>query len=172
METLHALRRQRGRARRGEGVPITIGTGFEGYVPKTRVLRHEAAMAVGAGGLDHEPALRAVTLDAAKLLGIDKEYGSIETGKVADLVLYDGDPFEHATHVTHTVMSGKVVYDRADYLKLPFERRILPLLGRRPGQRVLPGGVVRRSALSVSSPAGSPNILTRSVSKGRDVIPC
>ena len=82
-----------------------------------------------ANGLDHDRALRAVTLDAAKLLGIDEEYGSIEVGKVADLVLYDGDPFEHATHVTHTIMGGRVVYDRADYLKLPFERRILPLLG-------------------------------------------
>ena len=73
-------------------------------------------------------ALRAITIDAAKLLGIEKEHGSIEKGKVADLVLYDGDPFEHTTNVTHTVMAGRVVYDRADYLKLPFERRILPLV--------------------------------------------
>ena len=85
-------------------------------------------MAVAAG-MDKERALRAITLDAAKVLGIEKEYGSIEVGKVADLVLYDGDPFEHSTHVTQTLMRGKVVYDRADYLKLPFERRVLPLLG-------------------------------------------
>ena len=110
------------------GVPVTICSGFEGYVPKTRVLRHEAAMAVAAG-MDKNRALRAVTIDAAKLLGIEKEYGSIEAGKVADLVLYDGDPFEHATHVTRTVMRGKVVYSRDDYLKLPFERRVLPILG-------------------------------------------
>ncbi|MBN9118607.1 MAG: amidohydrolase family protein [Planctomycetes bacterium] len=109
------------------GVPVTICTGFEGYVPKTRVLRYEAAMAVAAG-LDRDRALRAVTVDAAKLLGIDKEYGSIEVGKVADLVLYDGDPFEHTTHVTRTIMRGKVVYNRDDYLKLPFERRILPIM--------------------------------------------
>ena len=44
-------------------------------------------------------------------------------------MLYDGDPFEHSTHVTQTIMRGKVVYNRDDYLKLPFERRILPLLG-------------------------------------------
>ena len=80
-------------------------------------------------GLRHDRALKAVTLDAAKLLGIDDKYGSIEKGKAADLVLYDGDPFEHATHVTHTLMNGCVVYSRSDYLKLPFERRILPLLG-------------------------------------------
>jgi imidazolonepropionase-like amidohydrolase len=110
------------------GVPVCIGTAFEGYVPKVRVLRHEAAVAA-VNGLGHDRALKAVTLDAAKLLGISEKYGSIEKGKAADLVLYDGDPFEHATHVTATVMGGRVVYSRADYLKLPFERRILPLLG-------------------------------------------
>jgi imidazolonepropionase-like amidohydrolase len=115
------------------GVPIAIGTGFEGYVPKVRVLRHEAAMAAGAGGLDREVALKAVTINAAKLLGIDKDYGSIEKGKVADLVLYDGDPFESTTHVTRTIIAGREVYNRDDYLKLPFERRILPLVAGGPG---------------------------------------
>jgi imidazolonepropionase-like amidohydrolase len=126
METLHSFTGNAA-ALSAAGVPVTICTGFEGYVPKTRVLRHEAAMAVAAG-MDPDHALRAVTIDAAKLLGIDKEYGSIEVGKVADLVLYDGDPFEHATHVTRTIMRGKVVYNRDEYLKLPFERRILPIL--------------------------------------------
>jgi imidazolonepropionase-like amidohydrolase len=132
METLHTFTGNAA-ALRAAGVPFTIGTSFEGYVPKVRVLRHEVAMAVGAGGLDPELALKAVTLDAAKLLGIDKDHGSIERGKVADLVLYDGDPFEHATHVTQTIMAGRVVYNRDDYLKLPFERRILPLLAGGPG---------------------------------------
>jgi imidazolonepropionase-like amidohydrolase len=109
-------------------VPIVLGTGFEGYVPKTRVLRHEAAVAA-VNGLGFDRALRAVTLDAAKLLGVDDRFGSLEAGKVADLVLYDGDPFENATHVTHTIMGGRIVYDRAEYLKLPFERRALPLVG-------------------------------------------
>ena len=113
---------------KGKGVPVVIGTSFEGYVPKMRNLRSEAAIAA-ANGLGHAGALQAVTSDAAKLLGIDKDYGSLEVGKVADIVLYDGDPFENATHVTHTYMNGKVVYDRAEYLKLPFERRVLPMLG-------------------------------------------
>lgn len=109
-----------------QGVPFAIATGFEGYVPKTRVLRFEAGIAA-VNGLGFDRALRAVTLDAAKLLGIDKDYGSIEKGKVGDLILFDGDPLENTTHVTHTVMGGRLVYDRADYLKLPFERRALPL---------------------------------------------
>jgi len=109
-------------------VPLAIGTGYEDYVPKTRVLRHEAGMAM-VNGLGFERALSAVTLDAAKVLGIDDRFGSIEAGKVADLVLYDGDPFEHATHVTQTIQDGRVVYDRGEYLKLPFARRALPLTG-------------------------------------------
>lgn len=127
METLNTLL---GNAAvlKAKGVPVVIGTAFEGYVPKTRNLRAEAAMAA-ANGLGPDGALRAVTLDAAKLLGIDKEHGSVEVGKAADLVLYDGDPFEYATHVTHTLIGGKVVYDRSEYLKLPFDRRVLPLLG-------------------------------------------
>ncbi len=115
-----------------KGVPVAVCTSYEGYVPKTRNLRAEAAMAA-ANGLGHAAALRAVTLTPAKLLGIDRDYGSVEPGKAADLVLYDGDPFEHATHVTHTLIGGRVVYDRADYLRLPFERRMLPLLGGGPG---------------------------------------
>jgi imidazolonepropionase-like amidohydrolase len=109
-------------------IPVAIGTAFENYVPKTRVLRHEAAIAL-VNGLGYERALRAITLDAARVLGIDDRFGSLETGKVADVVLYDGDPFEHTTHVTHTLIGGRVIYDRAEYLKLPFERRALPLVG-------------------------------------------
>jgi imidazolonepropionase-like amidohydrolase len=111
----------------GHEIPLAMGTAFEGYVPKTRVLRFEAAIAM-VNGLGHDRALRAITLDAAKILGIDGRYGSLEAGKVADLVLYDGDPFEHSTHVTHTIMDGRVIHDRAEYLKLPFERRVLPLI--------------------------------------------
>jgi imidazolonepropionase-like amidohydrolase len=110
-----------------KNVPLAICTGFEGYVPKSRMLRVEAGMAM-AHGLGHSKSLQAVTLDAAKMLGIDQQYGSIEVGKIADLVLYDGDPLENATHVLFTIMDGRVVFNRPEYLKLPFERRILPLV--------------------------------------------
>ncbi|MFO0930638.1 MAG: amidohydrolase family protein [Gemmataceae bacterium] len=109
-------------------VPVAIGTGYEGYVPKTRVLRHEAAVAA-VNGLGVERALAAVTLEAARLVGVADSRGSLEAGKAADLVLYDGDPFEHRTHVTHTLIDGRVVFDRAEYLALPFARRALPLTG-------------------------------------------
>ncbi len=109
-------------------IPLAIGTGFEGYVPKTRLVRDEAAQAM-VNGLGRDRALASITLDAAKILGIADTRGSLEVGKVADIVLYDGDPFENVSHVTMTIQEGRVVYDRADYLKLPLARRALPVSG-------------------------------------------
>ena len=131
METLNTLM-QNAMILKEKGVPIVIGTSYEAYVPKTRNLRSEAGLAA-VTGLGHANALSAITIDAANLLGIDKTHGSIEVGKVADLVLYDGDPFEHTTHVTKTLMNGKIVYDRDEYLVMPLERRILPIIGGGPG---------------------------------------
>lgn len=102
----------------GRGVPVAITSAYEAYVPKTRVPLYEAALAM-ANGLGYERALRAVTLDAAKILKIDGEYGSLEPGKVADLVLFDGDPFEYSSHVTHVILGGALVYDRAAEAKNP-----------------------------------------------------
>jgi imidazolonepropionase-like amidohydrolase len=108
-------------------IPVAVATAFEGYVPKTRVLRNEAAVAA-VNGLGVDRALHSVTLGAARILGIADRYGSLEAGKIADVVLYDGDPLENTTHVTYTFIDGRIVYDRAAYLKLPFERRALPLV--------------------------------------------
>jgi imidazolonepropionase-like amidohydrolase len=56
-----------------------------------------------------DEALAAVTIDAARVLGVEARVGSIEAGKDADLALFDGDPFEYTTHVTAVVVNGKVV---------------------------------------------------------------
>jgi imidazolonepropionase-like amidohydrolase len=101
-----------------KGIPLSITTAYEGYVPKTRVTLYEAAVAM-TNGLGYERALKAITLDAAKILKVDGQYGSLEPGKVADVVLYDGDPFEYASHVSHVVLGGKLVYDRAAEAKRP-----------------------------------------------------
>ena len=103
-------------------IPIAIGSGVETYVPKTRVIRHEAAMGM-VYGLGGPRALRAVTLGAAEILGIADRYGSLEPGKVADVVLYDGDPFEHKTQVTHVIVDGQLVYRRADRPRIPLAQR-------------------------------------------------
>jgi imidazolonepropionase-like amidohydrolase len=89
------------------GIPFALQSGFESYVPKTRVVLFEAAVAA-ANGLSQQEALAAITIDAAKLLGIEKRVGSLESGKDADLALYDGDPFEYATHCISVIVSGVV----------------------------------------------------------------
>lgn len=99
METASKLRQA--------GVPFALQSGFETYVPKTRVVLFEAGVAA-ANGLTFEQALASITIDAAKLLGIQKRVGSLESGKDADLALYDGDPFEYTTHCIGTVVNGVV----------------------------------------------------------------
>ena len=93
-----------------EGIPFSMQSGFESYVPKTRVVLFEAAMAA-AYGLPFDKALSAITIDAAQILGIDDRVGSLEVGKDADLSLFDGDPFEYVTHCTGVVIDGEVVSD-------------------------------------------------------------
>ncbi|MCU0387166.1 MAG: amidohydrolase family protein [Chitinophagaceae bacterium] len=90
------------------GIPVSIETGYEAYVPKTRVLLHEAAQAM-AHGLNYEEAIKTITLHPAKLLGLEKRIGSIEEGKDADLVLYNGDPFEYLTKVCFVMIEGQIV---------------------------------------------------------------
>ena len=70
----------------------------------------EAALAA-ARGLGFERALAAITLDAARILGIDARTGSLADGKDADLALFDGDPFEYTTRVTATVINGELFRD-------------------------------------------------------------
>ena len=87
------------------GIPFALQSGYESYVPKTRVVLLEAGVAA-ANGLTFQQALAAVTIDAAKILGIDGRVGSLERGKSADLALYDGDPFEYTSHCVGVVVSG------------------------------------------------------------------
>lgn len=94
------------------GIPVYMQSGFEDYVPKVRVVLFEAGVAA-ANGLGFERALRAITIDAARLLQIDDRVGSIEVGKDGDLALYDGDPFEYTSHCTATVIDGVVVSEGA-----------------------------------------------------------
>ena len=94
------------------GIPFAIQSGYESYVPKTRVVLFEAAVAA-ANGLTFEQALASITLDAAKLLGIQKRVGSLEPGKDADIALYDGDPFEYATHCVGVLVNGVVTDEGA-----------------------------------------------------------
>lgn len=92
------------------GVLYAIQSGYEGYVPKARVVLFEAAIAA-ANGLTFDQALASITINAAKILGVDSRVGSLEVGKDGDVAMYDGDPFEYTTHCVGVVIEGKVVSD-------------------------------------------------------------
>lgn len=93
----------------GPGYQISLG-GLAG-----RDLLHyslEAAFAV-RGGLSEDAAIRALTIDAARILGIEERVGSIEAGKDADFAITDGNPLSYMTMTRWTVVNGRVVYDKA-----------------------------------------------------------
>jgi imidazolonepropionase-like amidohydrolase len=100
METAAKLKRA--------GIPFALQSGYEAYVPKTRIVLFEAAVAA-AYGLSQRDALASMTIDAARILGLDSRIGSLAIGKDADLAMYDGDPFEYTTHCVGTIINGKVV---------------------------------------------------------------
>lgn len=92
----------------GPGTSISFG-GLAG-----RDLLHlnmEAAFAV-RGGLSNQDAIKAITLDAARILGVDRRVGSIEVGKDADFAIADGDLLHYMTHIRWTIVNGRVAYDK------------------------------------------------------------
>ena len=93
---------------RATGIPVALQSGYEGYVPKTRVALFEAAVAA-ANGLSTEEALATITVDAARILGIADRVGSLQPGRDADVAVFDGDPFEYTSHCTAVVIDGRIV---------------------------------------------------------------
>lgn len=84
------------------GVPLVLGcSDFQ-----KRRLRQEAGIAV-AYGLDRATALSAITLMPAKALGLEKELGTIEVGKRADVVLWSGDPLELSSVAEQVFIAGE-----------------------------------------------------------------
>lgn len=92
-------------------IETVFASGYEGYVPKTRVLLWEVAIAV-ANGLPAKRAIEMATIEPARLFEVDSTIGSIAPGKDADLVLFDGDPFEYTTHIKQVLVNGAVAFDR------------------------------------------------------------
>ena len=106
------------------GVRIALRTG---EAENVRNLPYNAGFAA-AYGLGREEALRAVTLDAAAIFGVDHLVGSIEEGKIANLFIADGDPFETQTEIRDVFIDG---------YRIPMESRQTRLyeefLNREPG---------------------------------------
>ncbi len=85
------------------------GGGFgPGGPHAARTLPWEAATAA-AHGLPADEALKALTLYPAEILGVGDRLGSIEPGKIANLIVTDGDPLEITTRVRHLIVNGREV---------------------------------------------------------------
>jgi hypothetical protein len=63
-------------------------------------------------GLDRETALRSVTIEPAQILGIEKSRGSIEKGKQADLLVFDGEPLQSGSRLLAVYSNGKVIHEQ------------------------------------------------------------
>jgi len=92
---------------------VTFGTGTDVWQLPTAV--HLELEELVAAGLTHAEAIRAATVSAARIIGVDGELGSIEKGKWADLVLLDADPLAdiHNTRRISAVIQGGRIVDRA-----------------------------------------------------------
>ena len=99
------------------GVTVILAT-FESH--NSRNLKQVAGNAVSYG-MPYDAALRAVTLNPARVFGIANRYGSIEAGKDADVVVWSGDPFELTTVAEHVFINGREISNESRQLKL-FQR--------------------------------------------------
>jgi imidazolonepropionase-like amidohydrolase len=104
------------------GVKVAL---LETATENTRNLRQEAGNAV-ATGMTWDQALRAVTLTPAEVFGVADRYGSLEVGKVANVVVWSGDPFEFSTGVEHVYIRGKEIPLRSRQTELLERYKTLP----------------------------------------------
>ena len=104
------------------GVKVAL---METDTHNSRNLRQQAGNAV-AYGMTWEQALRAVTLSSAEIFGVADRYGSLEPGKVANVVVWSGDPFEFTTGVEHVLIRGKEIPLKSRQTELLDRYRKLP----------------------------------------------
>jgi len=93
------------------GMPIEAGTdGFPGFS------LHRELELDGEAGIPAPQVLQLATLGAARIMGMDKDLGQVRQGKLADLVLIDGDPTKNISDVRKVVLTVKdgVIYDPAE----------------------------------------------------------
>ncbi|MFH1573845.1 MAG: amidohydrolase family protein [Acidobacteriota bacterium] len=90
------------------GVEVSIMTDAD--VVQQQFLRYQAAISVKYG-MDPAEALKAITINPARTVGLDRRIGSIEPGKDADLVVFSGDPFDIQSRVLKVFINGDMVYE-------------------------------------------------------------
>lgn len=111
------------------GVNVSINSDSD---ERMRRLNLDAAKVMKYGGVPEEEALKMITLNPARQLGIDKRTGSVEQGKDADLVIWNAHPFSVYSRPEMTMVEGEIFFDRqqdlAKRLEMEKERQELEKL--------------------------------------------
>ncbi|HEY1859847.1 MAG TPA: amidohydrolase family protein, partial [Gemmataceae bacterium] len=97
-----------------EKAGVTIAINTDDFITESRFFLRTGAIAV-RGGLTEDAALKAQTINPAKMLHLDDRLGSLEKGKDADFVVLSGSPYSVYTHVLETYIEGVKVFDRAKH---------------------------------------------------------
>ena len=89
------------------------------FVPRTDTVSGHEQWAEHVGellrdGLDRDTAVAAMTLNPARVLGLDDRLGSIDEGKDANLVFWSGDPFQPGTEIQAVMLEGDIVFESGE----------------------------------------------------------
>ena len=137
------------------GVRVAIVPASDGDLSKLRMLAGLACRF----RMPKRNALGAITLEAAKILGVDARVGSIAEGKDGDLVALSGDPFDARSQVDIVLSDGQIVHERKDSEAVFVLRASRVLLGdgreHAPGTVVVRGGKIADVGTNVPVPPGA-----------------
>ena len=111
------------------GVAVGLSAGGEAH--NVRTLRQQAGVAV-SWGLPYQEGLRAVTRTVAAAFGMERDYGTLAPGKVANVVIWTGDPLELSTQVERVFVRGKEMPLRSRQTELRERYRSLDGMLPRP----------------------------------------
>lgn len=107
-----------------QGVSVSIGA----HGQREGLAAHWELWSLAQGGMSPHDALRAGTLNGARSLGMDRDIGSLEVGKLADMVVLDANPLENirnTTSISHTIANGRVYDNRMNEIA-PRQRERAP----------------------------------------------
>ncbi len=142
-----------------KGVMVTINSDS---AEEARHLNQEAAKCMKYGGLSEEEALKLVTWNPAKQLKIDDRVGSIDTGKDADLVIYNHHPLSVYAVPQKVLIDGEVYFDiQKDHdmrPKLEQERKALEEKEKKPAERERPASRRQPPTAGAGKPQTPPDI--------------
>ncbi|MFT7542796.1 MAG: imidazolonepropionase-like amidohydrolase [Gammaproteobacteria bacterium] len=105
------LKMENGAVLESAGASVAFHT--DDWITDSRLFLRSAALSVRAG-MSRTGALAGLTIEGAKMMGLEDRVGSLEVGKDADFILLDGDPLSVYTHVQETWIDGERVFDRSD----------------------------------------------------------